>query len=77
MPEESFDDSSMLIRFMKSQRRKSGFKFCNHWAQKENFIDTVESILCQDVQGHKRLKTILRDTFHRVPVQQALEHAEA
>lgn len=85
LPKGSFDHSPMIIRFMESQKRKSGFKFCNHWAQKENFIDSIKSVWSQEVQWHKsfriqtklnRLKAVLRDKFHRVLVQQALEHSK-
>lgn len=38
LPEGTFDHTPMLVRFINSSPRKSYFKFCNHWAQKDNFL---------------------------------------
>ena len=52
LPEGTFDHTLMLLSFFKCSNRRSSFKFCNHWAQKDQFIPIVEKIWSQKVHGH-------------------------
>ena len=70
LTEGSFDHTSMLIQFLKHPRGKKTFRFFNHWAEREGFINSVSEVWGNPVLGCrsyqiseklKHLKPILKD----------------
>ena len=51
LTEGSFDHTSMLIQFLKHPRGKKTFRFFNHWAEREGFINSVSEVWGNSVSG--------------------------
>ena len=63
----------MLARFFNNSEGRKPFRFCNHWATREKFIDIVRDKWQTQVPGYisfqiteklKCLKTKLKAAFH-------------
>ena len=81
LTEGSFDHTPMLIQFLKHPTGKKTFKFFNHWAEQEGFIDSVSKVCGNTVLGCrsyqiskklKRLKPVVKDNVQENHLQ-ALE----
>lgn len=74
LPEEQFDHSPVLVKFFHNTPGKRPFRFCNHWATQEGFLDIVQECWRTQISGYTnfqisqklhKLKNILKAAFHK------------
>ena len=73
LPEDDYDHTPMLVRFIKAQSGKKLFRFFNMWAHNDKFLDMVKEKWTKPMQGIasyqinqklQNLKRVFRNNFH-------------